>query len=128
MTAEQARQNAAHSRERRQAPRCPLEIWVEEFSDRELYLQRSANISTGGIFLERTVPHTAGTRVTLRFTLPGDRDRIEVAGMVVNVDRDATTLGMGLAFVDLDLEAHQRIAKYVGSRNGEKNDDLSSTE
>ena len=102
--------------ERRQATRSPVEMWVEEISSRELYLQRSANISTGGIYLERTVPHAPGTRVRMRFTLPGDSTRIEVDGRVVNVDEDTTRLGMGVAFVAIDAGARQCIADYVDRR------------
>jgi len=47
--------------ERRHGARVPVQIWVEEKTERELYFQRSANISTGGIYLENTIPHPVGT-------------------------------------------------------------------
>ena len=51
------------SLERRSGSRVPVQIWVEEKTERELYFQRSANLSLGGIYLENTIPHPVGTRV-----------------------------------------------------------------
>src|SRR5262245_11612751 len=87
--------------ERRAADRVPIEMWVEETSDRELYFQRSANLSTGGIFLEHTVPHPIGKVVNLQFTLPGDSERIQARGEIVSAPA-GKELGMGIRFVDLD--------------------------
>ena len=58
------------SLERRQGSRVPVQIWVEEKTDRELYFQRSANLSTGGIYLENTIPHPVGTRAVGHVHLP----------------------------------------------------------
>ena len=44
--------------------RVPVQIWVEEKTERELYFQRSANSRRAGIYLENTIPHPVGTRVT----------------------------------------------------------------
>jgi uncharacterized protein (TIGR02266 family) len=102
--------------ERRQALRVPVQIWVEEASDRELYFQRSANLSAGGIYLENTIPHPLGTQVTLRFNLPGDQDRVEVRAEVVGAIAGEEELGMGLKFLDLDTRQADRIREYVLSR------------
>jgi uncharacterized protein (TIGR02266 family) len=102
--------------ERRQALRVPVQIWVEEASDRELYFQRSANLSAGGIYLENTIPHPIGTQVTLRFNLPGDQDRLEVRAEVVGAIAGEEELGMGLKFLNLDARQADRIREYVLSR------------
>ena len=99
--------------ERRQGPRVPVQIWVEEATDRELYFQRSANLSAGGIYLENTIPRPVGTRVTLRFTLPGENDRFEVRAEVVGAIAGEEEMGMGLKFVDLSGEQAERIRQYV---------------
>jgi uncharacterized protein (TIGR02266 family) len=99
--------------ERRSAERYPVELWVEESSDRELYFQRGANISAGGIFLERTIPHAKGTVINLRFSLPGDGNAIEVKGEIVNVGEDATDLGMGVKFLDLRDNDRERIEAFI---------------
>ena len=99
--------------EKRSARRIPVEMWVEESTDRELYFQRGANISVGGIFLQRTIPHAKGTIVLLRFTLPGDTRPIEVKGEIVNIGDDDADLGMGLRFVNLGDEDERRIADFI---------------
>jgi len=101
------------SGDRRASPRIPVEMWVEESTDRELYFQRGANISAGGIFLERTIPHSKGTVVNLQFTLPDESTPIKVKGEIVNVGDDPTELGMGVKFIDLDDNARQRIQQFI---------------
>src|SRR5687767_3405723 len=87
--------------DRRATDRVPIEMWVEETTDRELYFQRSGNLSEGGIFLENTVPHPIGTLVNLMFTLPGDSDPIRIQGEIVNA-AEGKQLGMGIKFVATD--------------------------
>src|SRR5262249_32769656 len=102
--------------DRRISGRIPVEMWVEESTDRELYFQRSANISTGGIFLENTIPHPVGTVVALTFSLPGDETRLNVKGEIVNiVDGE---LGMGIKFIELDEPAREKIRKFVREAEG----------
>jgi len=99
--------------ERRQGSRVAVQIWVEEATDRELYFQRSANLSTGGIYLENTIPHPVGTRVTLRFALPGDERRFEVRAEVVGAIAGEEEMGMGLKFLDLSDGDSDRIRQYI---------------
>ncbi len=113
-------ETGSDAKERRNSERLPVEMWVEEATDRELYFQRSANISRGGIFLERTIPHTLGTEVSLRFTLPGDEEPIRVKGEIVNVNEDQPGLGMGIKFLDLSEAARERILAFI-NRISEKN-------
>ena len=98
--------------ERRESPRIPVEMWVEESTERELYFQRSANLSVGGIFLENTIPHPKGTVVNLQFTLPGDTTPIKVRGEIVNAAA-SDELGMGIKFIQVDPGAERRIADFV---------------
>lgn len=104
--------------ERRSSERIPVEMWVEESTDRELYFQRGANISAGGIFLERTIPHAMGTIVSLRFTLPDDTVPIEVKGEIVNIGESAEDLGMGIKFVELKDEDSERIRAFIERASG----------
>jgi uncharacterized protein (TIGR02266 family) len=99
--------------ERRQGSRVPVQIWVEEKTERELYFQRSANISTGGIYLENTIPHPVGTLVTLRFSLPGDTEKFEVRAQVAAAIAGEEEFGMGLKFVELGPAVAERIQQYV---------------
>jgi uncharacterized protein (TIGR02266 family) len=105
--------------ERRASPRVPVEMWVEESTDRELYFQRGANISMGGLYLERTIPHNRGTVINLRFTLPGETSPIKVHGEIVNVGDTPEDLGMGLRFVDLSDTDRARIERFMARTKSE---------
>jgi uncharacterized protein (TIGR02266 family) len=104
--------------ERRQGPRVAVQIWVEEATERELYFQRSANLSAGGIYLENTIPHPLGTQVTLRFAIPGDKERFEVRAEVVGAIAGEEEFGMGLKFLDLDASHAERIRRYIAHAGG----------
>lgn len=90
-----------------------MQIWVEEKTDRELYFQRSANLSRGGIYLENTIPHPLGTKVTLRFSIPGDQEKMEVHAEVVGAIAGDEEFGMGLKFLDLPDAHAARIREYI---------------
>src|SRR5437868_593711 len=94
--------------DRRSSDRIAVEMWVEESTERELYFQRSANLSEGGIFLENTVPHPIGTVVNLQFTLPGDSEPMRAQGEIVNA-AEGKQLGMGIKFIGLDSKQKQRL-------------------
>jgi uncharacterized protein (TIGR02266 family) len=95
-------------------------MWVEQSHGAELYFQRTGNLSSGGLSLENTIPHPVGTTVTLKFTLPGEKDPIKARGKVVNASHEGA-LGMGIKFVDLDSKTQTRIAGYVQSRAKQDN-------
>ena len=102
--------------ERRSGNRIPIQMWVEESSPDGMYFQRAANLSEGGIFLEKTIPHPVGTRVTLQFSIPDEGPPIRVNGEIVNPKAEDGALGMGLKFVDLPADVAERIRKFVSSR------------
>lgn len=95
------RRDERRHRDRRHASRVPLDLWVEEERGNELYFRRTGNVSLGGIYFERAIPHALGTRVKLRFSLPGAPDVIEAAGEIVNTPQVKDGLGMGLRFTDV---------------------------
>jgi uncharacterized protein (TIGR02266 family) len=109
---------ASDEGDRRIGSRIPVEMWVEESTDHELYFQRSANISSGGIYLENTIPHPVGTVVSLAFVLPGDTAKVRVKGEIVNADNGQ--LGMGVKFVQLDDLARDRIRAFVARAEQER--------
>jgi uncharacterized protein (TIGR02266 family) len=99
--------------ERRGGLRVPVQMWVEEQGPTGTYFQRSANLSEGGIFLERTIPHPMGTQVTLKLQLPDGGEPVEVRAEIVNAAAGEGDLGMGLRFIDLDDAAARRIRRLV---------------
>jgi uncharacterized protein (TIGR02266 family) len=97
--------------ERRSEPRVTIDLWVEEHTDDALYFQRATNLSTGGLFLERTLPHPPGTIVEIDLRLPGDANPLRVKGEVVPAH--SRELGMGLRFVNLSAADKERIREYL---------------
>ena len=99
--------------DRRQSARAPLDLWVEEEQGDELYFRRTGNVSAGGLFLEHTIPHDIGTRVRLRFSLPGESELIEASADVVSTPNASDGLGMGLQFVDVSEQARARLQQFL---------------
>lgn len=93
----------------------PVEMWVEEAStdasEDASYFQRSANLSRGGLYLEHGVPRAPGTRVKIRFTLPGDDAPVETAALIVKVD--AAEFGTHLKFEGIAEVEVARINRYI---------------
>jgi len=99
--------------DRRHAVRAPLDLWVEEERGDELYFRRTGNVSMGGVYFEQTIPHALGTRVRVRFSLPGDPNVIEAQGEVVNTPKAKDGLGMGLSFVSMSDRDRVRLQHFV---------------
>ena len=104
--------------DRRHAARVPLDLWVEEEKGNELYFRRTGNVSIGGIYFEQTIPHALGTKVKLKFSLPGSGNVIEATGEIVNTPQVKDGLGMGLRFTDVAPEALKALQKFL-DENGE---------
>lgn len=106
--------------DRRGSVRAAMDLWVEESHGEDVYFRRVGNLSLGGVFFEQTIPHRVGTRITLKFSVPGHERIIEASGEVVNTPGAKDGLGMGVRF--LALHAHDRellrsyIEEVVGTR------------
>ena len=98
--------------ERREGPRIPIEMWVEETTASERYFRRAGNLSRGGLGLDHTIPLPLGTIVNLTFTLPGDSSPVQVAGEIVST-AGPDELRMGVKFINLTAEAQARIDGYL---------------
>ena len=86
--------------ERRRHPRVASGFSVVELTGQTTYFQYATNLSEGGLFLERTLPHPPGTRVALLFKVPHQREPIAVEAEVLGGSSEGQ--GMRLRFVDLD--------------------------
>ena len=100
-------------RDRRREDRAPVDVWVEEEMGNELYFRRTGNVSVGGIYFEQSIPHPLGTRVKLRFSLPGEAHVIAADGEIVNTPGAKNGLGMGLRFLHIDDVDRGRIRAFV---------------
>lgn len=99
-------------KERRMAVRIPIDLWMEEVRGDEVYFRRSCNISEGGVFFEQSIPHPVGTKVTLRFGLPGSESEITVEGSVVSAAH-VSGLGMGVKFTKVGAKDKSVLAAFI---------------
>ncbi len=100
-------------KDRREADRVPLELWMEEISGDDVYFRRSGNVSPGGVFFDRAIPHALGTVVTLKFALPGDKEMVVARGEVVSTAGASDGLGMGVKFISVEGDGKKRIKSYL---------------
>jgi hypothetical protein len=98
--------------ERRENPRIPIEMWVEETTESERYFRRADNLSRGGLGLDHTIPLPLGTVVNLTFTLPGDSGPVQISGEIVST-AGPDELRMGVKFIAISAEAQTRIDAYL---------------
>lgn len=108
----------ADSFERRKQLRVTVSLPVEVRDGRGFSLHSTRDISSGGVYFDRAIPHRVGSRVELSFTLPGDSRALRCTGEVVNVP-DAHDYGMGIRFIDLSPQDCQRIEDFAEQLQGE---------
>jgi hypothetical protein len=99
--------------ERRSANRIPLELWMEEVFADDVYFRRTGNVSSGGAYFDRALPHAVGTVVTLKFTLPGEQEMVVARGEVVNAGQNNAGLGMSVKFISFECNGQQRVEHYL---------------
>jgi hypothetical protein len=99
--------------ERRHARRIPVEIWMEAQSGDALYFHRTANLSSGGAYFDKTIPEPVGTIVQMRFTLP-EGVTVTCKGKIVT----AKDFAMGVQFMDLSDVDRRRIESLVEEVSG----------
>ncbi len=100
------------SLERRQDLRANVVIAVEVRDTRGFSLHSTRDISRGGLYFDRAIPHPVGARVQLSFTLPGEIKAIRCDGEVVNVP-DKKGYGMGIRFLDIAPADAERLDAFA---------------
>lgn len=111
------RKKERRTTQRRDDHRVALELWMEEVAGSDVYFRRSGNVSAGGVFFDKAIPHVPGTVVTLKFALPGDPEMVVARGEVVNAAHADQGLGMSVKFVTLEGNGEQRLRHYMSQRN-----------
>lgn len=95
---------------RRSGPRVTVGIPVQYRFGNTVAAAVTLNLSHGGIAIRTTSPLDAGTRVRVRFKLPGTDTDTDANGRVVWSLR---RLGMGIQFESVDLQQQAQIDSYV---------------
>jgi uncharacterized protein (TIGR02266 family) len=104
--------NDAPAIERRKAVRLPVAIPIELRHEHGFSLYATSDLSEGGAFFPRSIPHPVGATLSLTFRLPGEEQAVSCQGEVVNVP-DHHRLGMGVRFLDLSAEDARRLAAFT---------------
>jgi type IV pilus assembly protein PilZ len=106
-------------RDRRASQRVPVCIEVDYRADDTFLFAYITDISAMGIFIRTLTPEPPGTRLTLRFVPPGG-EALELDGEVIWInppreddDGEPRNPGMGVQFVELDVERRDRIFHLV---------------
>jgi c-di-GMP-binding flagellar brake protein YcgR len=93
---------------RRESPRAPLATQIQ--CEGCMALAFSRDVSTGGMFVETSIPCEVGTRVELRF-------HVNDGGPIIVTSAETKyivpKLGMGVEFVDLSPSDRERLENYV---------------
>lgn len=99
----------ATGKEKRKEERVPVDLWIEASRDGELYFQRASNLSVGGAYFTQTIPLPIGSRVALKFELPGEPIEVVCEGEIVT----AKDFGMGVSFINLNAGDRKKIEGVI---------------
>lgn len=103
---------AAHGDDRRDSPRVPMTFLLRE-KDNEEWVERSGDLSLGGIFWHGRTPST-GTEVDVRFRLTGVPREVRAKGEIIRVkEQGSENIDFHLRFTELDVESELAVAKYL---------------
>ena len=100
--------------DRRMDPRIPVQLWIHQENGDEVLLRQTADISAGGVHLAQGLPPQVGTRVRIRFSIPGDDQEFsaiaEVAAAGWSEEEGPRT---NLRFVDVPDKDHERLNRLI---------------
>jgi uncharacterized protein (TIGR02266 family) len=95
---------------RRSSPRTAIGTPVQYRFGNTIAAALTLNLSHGGIAIRTTSPLDAGTRVRVRFRLPGATADIDAEGRIAWSDR---RVGMGVQFETVDAASQTQIDNFV---------------
>lgn len=105
------RTDRRNSSDRRQRLRLPVEMWMEEVAGNDIYFRRTGNVSPGGVYFDKAIPHPVGTCLTLKFNLPGTDLILSAHGVVISIAADG--LGMGVRFDRFDGDGAEQLERFI---------------
>jgi uncharacterized protein (TIGR02266 family) len=113
----------------RSSERFDLEVKVDLESDHNFYTGLTQNISAGGLFIATNVLRHIGDRITLKFSLPGSTQAIDIETEVRWIRENSAlhrvdgSTGMGVRFINLSPEASAAIQSFLQNRDSLYYDD-----
>lgn len=106
------------AQQRRQAERVETTLRVDYRNEGTFLFAYATNVSSLGIFIHTRTPDTPGTVLDLQFGPADEADVLSVRGEVVWINPyrpggSNPNPGMGIRFVEMDLERRQRLVLLV---------------
>ncbi|HET8539338.1 MAG TPA: PilZ domain-containing protein [Anaeromyxobacter sp.] len=98
--------------DRRDSARVPVQLLVRDAGVGGSFEPYVGNLGIGGVYFEAYHP-PVGSRVELRFLVPGAREEVRVTGEVLRVTREGPRFGAHVKFVDIPLDAELAIARHL---------------
>jgi hypothetical protein len=98
--------------ERRDSQRVPIHLLIRDAAAGGSFEPYDGNLALGGVWFDSFHP-PVGSRVDVRFLIPGARDEVRAVGEVLRVSREGARFGAHVKFVDITLDAELAIARYL---------------
>lgn len=98
--------------ERRDSPRVPMRFLVRQAGTEEGFEPREGNLSLGGLAWSGPGSEV-GSRLEVRFLLPGGKDEVQALGEVLHVHQGPEGASVHARFIELPVEAEMSIARYL---------------
>jgi hypothetical protein len=98
--------------DRRDSDRVPIHLLVRDAALGGSFEPYEGNLALGGVYFDAFHP-PAGTRLEVRFLVPGAREEVRATGEVLRVSREGQRFGAHVRFVDIPLEAELAIARFL---------------
>jgi len=99
--------------ERRKEKRVSVELWVEERDGDDKVFRRTGNLSAGGVYFDKALPHLPGKRLNLKIPL-GAGDDVPVVRVWGEVVADGgPDLGMGVKFLSFGGDGETELRDFL---------------
>jgi len=98
--------------DRRDSGRVPIRLLVRDAALGGSFEPFDGNLAIGGVFFEALHP-PVGSRLELRFLVPGAPEEVRAVGEVLRVSRDGERFGAHVKFLEIPLEAELAIARFL---------------
>ncbi|MFT3840265.1 MAG: PilZ domain-containing protein [Myxococcaceae bacterium] len=103
--------------DRRDSNRVPMTFLVRDVAAGAEYVERSGDLSLGGIFFKGKSP-PFGTQVEVRFRLPGVPREVKAVGEIIRLKEAGSDLDFHVRFTELDVTSELAIAKHLDDVTG----------
>ncbi len=98
--------------DRRESQRVDVDLLVRDAALGGSFEPYHGNLALGGVWFDAFHP-PVGSRVEIRFLVPGTKDEVRAVGEVLRISRDGARFGAHVKFVEIPLEAELAIARFL---------------